>query len=111
LARPVFFAAGTDERLAGGFTQMPNAVLRSPSLSSGAKVLYGVLLSYAQHTGACCPDQETLGRDMGLSSRQVRQHLRELEDAQLIRVHRRGLNMPNVYEILPLWDASASPNA
>ncbi len=99
---PVFFARGTDVRLAGGFTQVPNCVLRSRTLSSGAKVLYGVLLSYAWQDGACHPDQATMAADLGCTDRQVRRGLKELEEEHLVQVHRRGLQQPNLYEIMPI---------
>ncbi len=98
----VFLSRGTDVRLAGGFTQVPNCVLRSRTLSSGAKVLYGVLLSYAWQDGACHPDQATMAADLGCTDRQVRRGLKELEEEHLVQVHRRGLQQPNLYEIMPI---------
>ncbi|MHB1841842.1 MAG: helix-turn-helix domain-containing protein [Sulfobacillus sp.] len=98
----VFFSRGTDVRLAGGFTQVPNCVLRSRTLSSGAKVLYGVLLSYAWQDGACHPDQATMAADLGCTDRQVRNWLKELEQEHLVQVHRRGLQRSNLYEIMPI---------
>ena len=100
----VFFTRGTDVRLAGGFTQVPNCVLRSHTLSSGAKVLYGVLLSYAWQDGACHPDQATMAADLGCTDRQVRNWLKELEQERLVQVHRRGLQRSNLYEIMSIPD-------
>lgn len=98
----VFFTRGTDSRVTGGFTQVPNCVLRSRTLSSGAKVLYGVLLSYAWQDGACHPDQATMAADLGCTDRQVRNWLKELEEEHLVHVHRRGLQRSNLYEIMPI---------
>lgn len=98
----VFFARRTDVRVSGGFTQVPNCVLRSRTLSSGGKVLYGVLLSYAWQDGACHPDQATMAVDLGCTDRQVRNWLTELEEEHLVHVHRRGLQRSNLYEIMPI---------
>lgn len=102
LERAVFFTAGTDRRLAGGFTQIPNTVLRATAISAGAKVLYGLLVSYAWQTTVAWPNQTTLAVDAGCSVRNVRRWLQELELSQLICVYQRGLNRPNLYEILPI---------
>ena len=39
----------------GGFTQVPNFILRDGKLSIGAKVTYAMFLSYAWHNEACFP--------------------------------------------------------
>ena len=48
----------------GGFTQVPNFILRDGSISIGAKVTYAMFLSYAWHNESCFPGQERLATDM-----------------------------------------------
>ncbi len=100
--RAVFFSGGTDRRLTEGYTQIPNAILRATGISAGAKMLYGLLLSYAWQAAVCWPNQATLSSDAGCSVRNVQRWLAELEDAAFIKIHQQGLNRPNLYEILPI---------
>jgi hypothetical protein len=46
---------------------------------------------------------ETLGTSLGVSGRQARDYVKELERAELIAVEQRGLRKTNVY--LFLWSA------
>lgn len=95
-----------------GFTQIPNVVLKHASISYGAKVAFGVLLSYAWQEDFCFPAQERLSKDLNCSVRQVRRLLTELKDAGFITWKQQGLNLPNVYHILPQtkWTPSKSSN-
>lgn len=86
-----------DETLQAGFTQIPNAILRRPDLSPGAKLAYMALLSYSWQRGSCYPGQETLAKDIGAGKRSVIRYLQELQDADMLRVRRRGLGQTNVY--------------
>ncbi len=104
MERAVFFTSGSDQRLTSGFTQVPNCIIRSPALSAGAKILYQILLSYAWRRDTCYPDQATLAKDAGCTERNVRRWLNELQERDLVRVHQRGLQRPNLYELLPLPD-------
>jgi hypothetical protein len=85
----------------GGFTQIPNSILRNAKLSDGAVRLYAVLRSYGWQDGFCFPGQEKLAADMGVDVRTVRRRSKELQDAQLISVRHRplheGVNTTNVY--------------
>jgi len=86
-----------DETLRQGFTQIPNAVLRRPEVTPGAKLTYMALLSYAWQEGSCFPGQLRIAEDLGVSSRSVITYLKQLQDAGLLRVKRRGLGLTNVY--------------
>jgi hypothetical protein len=97
-----------DEALRQGFTIIPNAILRRPDLSPGAKLTYMMLLSYAWQEGSCFPGQERLAEDMGVTSRSVITYLKQLQTAGLLVVKRRGLGLTNVY-LLPRF-ISASEN-
>ena len=83
----------------GGFVQIPNCVLKNPDLSSGAKVTYGMFLSYAWHNESCFPGQERLANDMGVTRVRVTQYIGELEDMGLVTIQRRGQGKTNIYTI------------
>ena len=85
--------------LRGGFTQVPNFILKDPKLSVGAKVAYAMFLSYAWHNDSCFPGQGRLAEDMGMSRSRVTEFVSELEKAGLITIQRRGLGKTNIYTI------------
>ena len=88
-----------DPVVRGGFTQVPNFVLRDPELSLGAKVAYSMFLSYAWHNDSCFPGQDKLAEDMGMSRSRVTEFVGELHDAGLIKIQRRGQGRTNLYTI------------
>src|SRR5580700_1501757 len=55
-----------DPVVRGGFTQVPNFILKHASLSLGAKVTYSMFLHCAWHDDSCVPGQERLAGDMGI---------------------------------------------
>lgn len=83
----------------GGFTMVPNFILRHPDLSIGAKMAYAMFLSYAWHNDHCYPGQERLAQDMGMSRPSVSAFINQLEESGFISVERRGLGLTNVYTI------------
>src|SRR5712692_8585362 len=91
--------ATTDPVARGGFTQIPNFILKDPLLSVGAKVAYSMFLSYAWHNDSCFPGQERLSDDMGLTRPRVTQLITELENAGLVTIQRRGQGKTNLYTI------------
>ena len=90
---------GSDAATRGGFTQVPNFILRSPTIAPGDKLAFAAILSYAWNHNFCFPGQETLARDLGLTERSVRRHLKSLERAGLLTIKRRGLGRTNIYEL------------
>ena len=90
---------GGDAFTQSGFTQVPNAVLRSDQLSSGAKLAYAMLLSYAWHNDYCFPGQDRLANDIGISRQSVNAHIKELERKGFVKITRQGQGRPNLYEI------------
>lgn len=90
---------GADVFTEGGFTQVPNAILRAKEISQGAKLVYAMLLSYAWHNNSCFPGQDRLAEDLSISRRSVNTHIKELEAKQFIKVTRKGLGKPNLYEL------------
>lgn len=85
--------------LQGGFTQIPNFILKNPEISVGAKVAYAMFLSYAWHNDSCFPGQDRLADDMGLTRVRVTQLISELEKAGLVTIQRRGQGKTNLYTI------------
>ena len=83
----------------GGFTQVPNFILKDPNLSVGAKVTYAMFLSYAWHNESCFPGQARLAEDMGVTRPRVTQLISELQSAGLLSVQRRGQGKTNIYTI------------
>ena len=90
---------GADAATAKGFTQVPNFLLKSKKLSSGDKMAFAMLLSYAWQNDYCFPGQERLAKDLGLSDRSVRTHLKSLEANGLLSIQRRGQGKTNIYEL------------
>ena len=82
-----------------GFTQVPNFLLKSKKLSSGDKMAFAMLLSYAWQNDFCFPGQQRLAEDLGLDERSVRRHLKSLEAIGLLAIQRRGQGKTNIYEL------------
>jgi len=79
---------------------IPEGLLRYQGLSPGAKLCYGRLTRYAGDRGKCWPTQYELARELGVSVRNVRRYLQELQSEFFIRATQRGLNRSNEYEFL-----------
>ena len=91
---------GADAFTTKGFTQVPNAILKSKKISPGAKLAYSGLLSYAWNNDCCFPGQDRLGEDLGVTRQTVNEYVRELRTKGFIRVQRRGQGRSNIYELL-----------
>src|SRR5258708_1943941 len=70
---------GADAATAMGFTQVPNFLLKSKKLTSGDKMTFAMLLSYAWQNNYCFPGQVRLGEDLGIHETNVRKHLKSLQ--------------------------------
>ena len=90
---------GFDPMVEEGFSQIPNVVLTDKNLSVGAKLTYSMLLKYCWYDNRCFPGQGTLADNIGSSERSVRTWLKELDTYGIIKITRRGLGRPNVYEV------------
>ncbi len=90
---------GADPLTQRGFTQVPNAILKSKEISAGAKLTYAMLLSYAMNKDECFPGQERLAEDMGISRQTVNGYIKELQRKGFINIIRQGQGKSNLYEI------------
>lgn len=81
------------------FTMIPNVLLSECQLSTPARLLLCVLFKYSFQKDYCWPSQETLGKDIGCTSRHIRNLLKELEEAELIDPKRLGFNRTNTYKL------------
>jgi biotin operon repressor len=93
------FDTAFDPLSRGGFTQVPNLILREPNISVGAKLTYAMFLSYAWSNDSCFPGQERLAQDIGMSRSRVTEYVTELENAGLVTIQRRGQGKTNIYTI------------
>jgi hypothetical protein len=64
---------------------VPEALAQFSDVSPGAKLAYGRLARYAGQNGKCFPATDTLGAELGVSERQARRYVMELEKAGFIR--------------------------
>lgn len=80
-----------EELLRGEWVQVPSNVARSPSLSTDAKALYNILLTYAGSGTVAYPSQTTLCQQLAIKSEKtLRQATKELVEAGLISFQRGG---------------------
>lgn len=82
-----------------GFTQIPNAILRDPSISAGARLTYAMLSSFAWQSDECFVGQAKLAKLLGVGDRQLRRYLTELEEVGLLEITQQGLHKPNLYTL------------
>jgi hypothetical protein len=88
-----------NEALRRGFTLIPNYVLRARGLSRDAKLLYGILLSYAWQDSSCFPGYEVLMEDMQCHREALAKYIKELKEKGWIEVRRRGQGKTSIYTI------------
>jgi predicted transcriptional regulator len=96
-ARQNIVLQGYDPVSAGGFTQVPNILLKAPTLSTTAKVVYSMLLSYAWNNDRVFPGQERMAHDMGSTKSTVNRGVLELQKAGWLDIERRGQGKTNLY--------------
>ncbi len=96
-----------DDALRGGFTQIPNSILRRTDINTGAKLTYMGLLSFAWQGDRCFPGQPRLAEEIGISPRAVWGHLQQLEERELIAIQQRGQGKTNIYTILRIAESAS----
>lgn len=84
-----------------------DAVCAEKRISVGAKLTYTTLVRIGGKDGRCFPSHEHLARSIGVSDRQVRRYLKELEESGLLGHVRGGKGRSNNYQFLwhPIFDA------
>jgi hypothetical protein len=87
---------------AQGFTQIPNVILRCCDISDGAKIVLGVILSYAWTGTKSFPGREKLAADTGHTVKTVTKYTQELQTSGLLEIQRRGQGKTNLYVIKPI---------
>ena len=94
-ARAARFADGAVQ---AGFTPVPNVILVESGLTMPARMCYVALASFAWGPkDDCFPGNESLAERMGCHVNTVVKAKKELVEARLLEVRRRGLNRTNVY--------------
>ncbi len=80
------------------FFQVPVWLAEQHEVSQGAKLCYAVLCFYAGKNGRAYPHQSTMAEKLGISDRQVRNYLTELEDVhKLIETEKQDFGGRNQY--------------
>ena len=67
---------------------VPEAICKYRGLSAGAQLVYGRLCRYAGEDGKVYRATETLAEEVGISERQARAYIQELERGKFIEVDR-----------------------
>jgi hypothetical protein len=84
---------------------IPEALVRCPDLSPGAKLAYGRLARYMGKGEHCYPSLATLGRELGSSRDSAKRYVQELAAGGLIRVKARKTKAgdSDTSEVVFLW--------
>jgi hypothetical protein len=89
---------------------LPYWLMSRQEVSPSAKILYARLCGYCGEREFCWPTKETLAKELGLTSRQIRRLINELEKIGLIEVRRVGSNF-RYYLLEHPWQAGEMPNS
>ncbi len=106
----IIILEGFDPVSAGGFTQVPNVILKDPKLSANAKVVYALMLSYAWHNNRVFPGQDRMAEDLGTSRPTVTKAVAELVQEGWLETQRRGQGKTNIYILKYRVDAKKTKN-
>ena len=91
---------------------VPNWLARRTKISHGAKLCYGRLVQYNGRDGRCNPRESVLASELGVSERQCRRLLAQLQRCGLIAIRQRGLRLSNSYSFLKhAWMDGFRPDA
>ena len=90
---------GADVATSQGYTQVPNFLLKMKEITSGDKMTFAMILSYAWQNDSCFPGQAKLAEDMGVDERTIRRHIQALQAAGLLVIQQRGQGKTNIYEL------------
>lgn len=87
-----------DPSLRHGYAVIPGPIMRARELQPSAKVLYGLLRSYALNKGECFPSQARLAWDLDASIRNVQLLLKSLQRYGLVDWHERFVKKDGVVQ-------------
>lgn len=79
---------------------IPERLLRRKELSDGAKLVYGLLVSYGRGRGAAWPGRETMAADLGTTVQAIKRRVKELVAHELVKVYKEGFQGTNRYVFL-----------
>lgn len=83
-----------------GFTVILNETIINTKISDGAFRVLSFLTSMCyENKETCYPSQQYIATQLGKSTRQVQRKIKELKEAGLIQIRRRG-SVSNVYTIM-----------
>lgn len=98
----------------GGWSVVPNWVIRSTTLGGTVKLTYIALLNRANDAGECWPSLDTLESDVGVSRNTVIGNIKKLEELGLLERERRvgadGGNTSNLYRV-NVWAGTSRGSA
>ena len=106
----IIILEGFDPVSAGGFTQVPNIILKDSKLSADAKVVYALMLSYAWHNNRVFPGQDRMAENLGTSRPTVTKAVAELVQEGWLETQRRGQGKTNIYILKYRVDAKRAKN-
>jgi len=95
----------------GGYTMVPNWVLRDPDLGSSDKMVYAALLSYAWDPArrSTFTGQQTIATDLGVDVATVKRSMSRLRKAGLLTSERRGLGRTSIHTLK--WQSAPTDGA
>lgn len=92
------------------FSLIPDEIKKRKDLSTLAKYVYGDLIKFVGKNNNAFPKRQTISESCGISIKLVDKAVKELKEAGLIWVERRGLRKSNVYYLIEQeWQREALP--
>jgi hypothetical protein len=90
---------------------IPEPICKYGGISLGAKMVYGRFCRYAGASGEAYPSIATMGAELGISGKQARRYVRELEHAGLIEAYREEGKVTRYYFLWHAAFAGATPKS
>lgn len=87
------------------YSILPSAVMYDKRLSDGAKILFAIILSLANHKGLCDATNNYLGDLTSKSERTIKYQIKELVDNNYIKVDYKQFKRRVIY---PIWKIKTS---
>ena len=87
------------------YSILPSAVMYDKKLSDGAKILFAIILSLANHKGLCDATNIYLADLTSKSERTINYQIKELLDSEYIKVDYKQFKQRVIY---PVWKIKTS---